>query len=126
MNFLECQRGCGTLVYEIEKGECTPECCGAEMVEPLIHHPDEEGNEKHVPLVHQEGNKLYVKVGSTLHPMEENHYIEWIFLLTDKGTQRKVLHPGMVPEVVFYLDPNEIVLSVIARCNKHGLWEADI
>lgn len=63
MNFLECQRGCGTLVYEIEKGECTPECCGAEMVEPLIHHPDEEGNEKHVPLVHQEGNKLYVKVG---------------------------------------------------------------
>lgn len=126
MNFLECQRGCGTLVYELEKGECTPECCGAEMVEPLIHHGDEEGNEKHVPLVHQDGNKLYVKVGSTLHPMEENHYIDWVFLLTDKGTQRKFLHPGMVPEVVFYLDSNEVVLSVVAHCNKHGLWEADI
>lgn len=122
--FLGCD--CGTIVGVIEEGSCTPECCGKEMEELPIHRGDEEGKEKHVPLVHEEEGKVYVQVGSVLHPMEDKHYIDWIYLLTDKGAQRKILHPGQKPEVVFLIGEDEVVLEVIAHCNKHGLWEADL
>lgn len=122
--FLGCD--CGTVVYLVDEGKETPKCCGETMKELIPHTREEEGNEKHVPLVHEESGKVYVKIGSTLHPMEEDHYIDWVFLLTDKGTQRKTLRPGMKPELVFYIAPDEVVLAVEAHCTKHGLWKADI
>ncbi|MFA6620274.1 MAG: desulfoferrodoxin family protein [Bacilli bacterium] len=122
--FLGCD--CGTIVGVIQEGSCTPECCGKEMEELPIHQGEEEGKEKHVPLVHEEDGKVYVQVGSVLHPMEATHYIDWIYLLTDKGAQRKILHPGQKPEVVFLIGEDEVVLEVIAHCSKHGLWEANL
>jgi superoxide reductase len=122
--FLECE--CGTIVGIIQEGSCTPECCGKEMQELVSHTSSEEGNEKHVPLVHEEEGKVYVQVGATLHPMDEKHYIDWIYLLTDKGAQRKILHPGQKPEVVFLIGEDEVVLDVEAHCTKHGLWQANL
>jgi|SRR5574344_1681996 superoxide reductase len=122
--FLQCE--CGTIVGIIQEGSCTPECCGQEMQELVSHTSADEGNEKHVPLVHEEDGKVYVQVGSTLHPMDENHYIDWIYLLTDKGAQRKTLHPGQKPEVVFLIGEDEVVLDVEAHCTKHGLWQANL
>lgn len=122
--FLKCD--CGTIVGVVEEGSCLPECCGKPMEELLAHHSAEEGNEKHVPLVHEEAGKVYVKIGSVLHPMEANHYIDWVYLLTDKGAQRKSLHPGQPPEVIFLIAEDEVVLDVEAHCTKHGLWAADL
>jgi len=122
--FLKCD--CGTIVAVISEGECLPECCGKTMEELLSHTAGEEGEEKHVPLVHEEEGKVYVKVSSTLHPMEPEHYIDWIYLLTDQGAQRKLLHPGQAPEVVFLIGEDEVVLDVEAHCTKHGLWKADL
>jgi superoxide reductase len=122
--FLTCD--CGTIVGVVQEGSCLPECCGKAMQELLSHTSQEEGNEKHVPLVHEEDGKVYVKVGSTLHPMEPSHYIDWVYLLTDKGAQRKILHPGQTPEVIFLISGDEVVLDVEAHCTKHGLWQADI
>jgi superoxide reductase len=96
------------------------------MAELVPHEVGEEGKEKHVPLVHEEEGKVFVQVGSILHPMDADHYIDWVYLLTDKGAQRKILHPGVKPEVVFYIAPDEVVLEVLAHCTKHGLWKADI
>lgn len=117
---------CGTIIGMVQEGGCLPECCGKEMTELIPHESKDEGMEKHVPLVHEEDGKVFVKVGSTLHPMVEGHYIQWVYLLTDKGAQRKILHPGMTPEVVFYIAPDEVVLEVLAYCNKHGLWKANL
>lgn len=122
--FLGCE--CGAIVGVIQEGNARPECCGKAMVELPLHHADEEKQEKHVPLVHEEAGKVYVRVGSVLHPMEEAHYIDWIYLLTDQGAQRKILHPGEKPEVVFLIGEDEVVLEVIAHCNQHGLWEANL
>lgn len=123
--FLECRK-CGTFVGVVKEGGCVPECCGEPMSEVKPFTSGSEGNEKHVPLVHEEDGKVYVQVGSTLHPMDPDHYIDWIYLLTDQGAQRKTLHPGMKPEVVFLIGEEEVVLAVEAHCTKHGLWEADI
>jgi desulfoferrodoxin ferrous iron-binding domain len=123
--FYECKK-CGTYVAVVKEGSCSPDCCGEPMqaVEPFTSAM--EGKEKHVPLVHEEEGKVYVQVGSALHPMDPDHYIDWVYLLTDQGAQRKILHPGQKPEVVFLIGGEEVVLAVEAHCTKHGLWAADL
>ena len=122
--FLKCD--CGTIVGVIQEGSDVPECCGKKMEELISHSSGEEGEEKHVPLVHEEDGKVYVKIGSTLHPMDPDHYIDWVYLLTDKGAQRRVLHPGQTPEVIFLIGEDEVVLDVESHCTKHGLWKANL
>jgi superoxide reductase len=116
----------GTVVGMIQEGAGTLSCEGIPLKEMVAHGSEAEGNEKHVPLVHEDNGKIYVQVGSVLHPMEKDHYIDWIYLLTDQGAQRKNLHPGQKPEVVFLIADDEVVLAVEAHCTKHGLWKANI
>ena len=77
--------------------------------------------EKHVPVVEKIDGGYKVTVGSTLHPMEEKHYIEWIELLAGGKAYRQFLNPGDAPEAVFCVKAD----SVTARehCNVHGLWK---
>ncbi len=122
--FYECKH-CGTMIALLKEGAMIPKCCDETMSEMPIHTKGEEKGEKHVPLVHEENDKVYVRIGEVPHPMEENHYIDWVYLLTDKGSQRKKLYPGNKPEVVFSIGEEEVVLTVIAHCNLHGLWETE-
>ena len=64
-------------------------------------------------------------VGSVDHPMADDHWIQWIYLQTEKGGQRKSLNPGEKPEAVFVLE-NDRPVAAYEYCNKHGLWKADI
>ena len=57
--------------------------------------------------------------------MAEEHSIEWVYLQTDKGGQRKNLTPGQEPKAVFAL-ADEKPVAVYAYCNLHGLWKAEI
>ena len=78
--------------------------------------------EKHIPVVEIDGNIAKVTVGSTLHPMEEAHYIEWIYLETSIGIKRVKLNPKEEPIASFALLEEETVISAYAYCNLHGLW----
>jgi superoxide reductase len=77
--------------------------------------------EKHVPVITVDGNTVTVEVGSVAHPMIEEHYIEWIYLETTNGGQRKALKPGEAPKATFALTDGAPV-SAYAYCNLHGLW----
>lgn len=79
--------------------------------------------EKHVPFVKKEGNKILVDVGEVLHPMLDNHYIEFILLKTNKEIHIKELNPGDEPKAVFELSENEVAIEVYEYCNLHGLWK---
>ncbi len=83
---------------------------------------DDEGKEKHVPVVEKTEKGVRVKVGSIAHPMEEKHYIEWIEVLTDSGILRKFLKPGEAPEAEFEI-LGEILLAR-EYCSVHGLWQS--
>lgn len=83
---------------------------------------EDTGREKHVPIVTSRGNIVNVMVGGVPHPMEEKHYIEWIELQTNFDIYRKYLKPGEEPSAMFVLGSNEILMSVYAYCNIHGLW----
>ncbi len=118
--FLLCRR-CGNLIEMINDSGVTPICCGTDMNE-LTPNSVEAATEKHIPVVEIDGNIARVTVGSTLHPMEEAHYIEWIYLETSIGIKRVKLNPKEEPIASFALLEEETVVSAYAYCNLHGLW----
>ena len=111
---------CGNIVEVLHEGAGTLVCCGQDM-ELFIEKLQDEGNEKHLPVVEINGNKVVVKVGSIEHPMEEAHYIEWIEVINGKESYKKFLSPGEVPMAEFEI---EDIGKLIVReyCNIHGLW----
>ena len=70
------------------------------------------------------GDTVTVKVGSVAHPMLPEHYIQWIYLLTEQGGERKILKPGDAPEAVFVMTPGDKFIAAYEYCNLHGLWKA--
>ena len=80
--------------------------------------------EKHVPVYEVADGKVTVTVGAVEHPMQEEHFIEWIALKTKAGNQRKALKPGDAPRAVFAICDGDEVEAVFAYCNLHGLWKA--
>ena len=99
-------------------------CCGDEMNQ-LLPGTVEASTEKHIPAVKVSKNAAEVNVGSVDHPMMDVHWIEWVQLVTDKGSYRKWLNPGDAPKVNFLLD-NEKPVEVYAYCNLHGLWKTEL
>lgn len=112
---------CGNMVEVLHGGDGELVCCGQPMAK-LTENTTDAAKEKHVPVIEKVAGGYKVSVGSVLHPMVEDHYIEWIELLADGKAYRKFLSPGDEPIATFAVE----VSSVIAReyCNKHGLWKA--
>ncbi len=115
---------CGNVVEVVKDSGVNPFCCGHKMKE-LVPNTVEASGEKHKPDVTVKENAVEVNVGSVNHPMEEVHWIEWVQLVTDKGSRRVYLQPGEAPHVTFALD-NEKPEAVYAYCNLHGLWMTEL
>ena len=115
---------CGNIVEMVKDVGVNPVCCGQKMDE-LVPGSVEASVEKHVPEVTVSEGAVKVNVGSVNHPMEEVHWIEWVQLITDKGSYRKELNPGDAPGVMFLLG-DEKPLAVYAYCNLHGLWKKEL
>ena len=117
---------CGNFVVFLEeKGRCTPKCCGEEM-EEIVPNSLDASQEKHVPDVTVDGDKVKVNVGTAPHPMAPEHFIMWVILETDKGFQKKDLKPGDDPVATFVLTDGEKPVTAYAFCNQHGLWKKDL
>ena len=95
----------------------------AENLTEITANTTDAAVEKHVPVYEMNDGKICVKVGSAEHPMQENHYIEWVAVQTDKGFYVKNLKPEEKPQACFTVD-GETVEAVYAYCNLHGLWKA--
>ena len=120
--FLKCNV-CGQIIEVVQNTGVPTVCCGEVMEE--IYPKTEEGptGEKHIPVFKIKDNKVTVQVGSMLHPSTTEHYIEWITLVTNKGSQTKMLKPGDSPVVTFYIAPDERVKEIYEYCNIHSLWK---
>jgi superoxide reductase len=111
---------CGNIVEVLHGAAGVLVCCGQPM-DLQVENTADSTKEKHVPLIEKIDGGYKVTVGSTLHPMEEKHFIEWIELIADGKAYRQFLKPGEAPSAVFTLAAE----SVTAReyCNIHGLWK---
>jgi superoxide reductase len=110
------------MVALLKSGGGTLTCCGQAMTK-LEPNTTDASQEKHVPAISRENGKIKVAIGSVLHPMQVEHHIEWIALVTDEKTEIVHLKPGMEPKAEF----NEVSSGTVYEyCNLHGLWKADI
>ena len=112
---------CGNMVEVLNPGAGELVCCGKPMI-LLQENTTDAAQEKHVPVVEKTADGYRVKVGSVEHPMLNEHFIQWIELLTPKSVLRRELKPGCKLEATFIT--NEECLCARAYCNLHGMWKA--
>ena len=115
---------CGNLVGMVNDAGVPLVCCGQKMKQ-LVPGTVEASREKHIPVASVKDGVVEVSVGSVQHPMTEEHSIEWVYLQTCRGGQRKCLRPGDAPVVRFAV-MDETPVAVYAYCNLHGLWKAEL
>ena len=112
---------CGNIVEMLHAGAGQLVCCGQPM-KLFKENTVDAAKEKHVPVIEKTAAGIKVKVGSVAHPMEENHYIEWIEVIADGKAYRKFLNPGEAPEATFEIKAEKVTAR--EYCNLHGLWQA--
>ena len=122
MKFYTCET-CGNIIEYVKESGVPVMCCGQKMKE-VIPGTSDGAQEKHVPVISQEGNKVTVSVGSVAHPMLPEHYIQWIVLETKKGSQKVLLAPTEEPKAEFLLVDGDEVIAAYEYCNIHGLWQS--
>ena len=112
---------CGNIIGLIENSGVPMVCCGADMTE-LVPNTVDASQEKHVPAVEKTANGIKVQVGSVPHPSTAEHFIDFVYVRTEHGGQRKSVTVGDAPEAEFCF-VNDKPLEVFAYCNLHGLWK---
>ena len=115
---------CGNLIGMIHDAGVPMMCCGQKMTK-LEPGTVDASHEKHLPFVKVEDGSIHVNVGEVTHPMTEEHYIQWIYVETENGGQRRAFKPGDAPEADFCVGDDKPV-AVYAYCNLHGLWKTVI
>ena len=115
---------CGNIVEVLHAGAGELVCCGQAM-SLMTENTVDAAKEKHVPVITKTADGYKVVVGSTLHPMEEKHWIEWIELMVDDEVYTRLLKPGGKPEASFCIcGKKPKTLRAREYCNLHGLWTA--
>ena len=117
IHFYRCE-SCGIIAYAFGE-QALP------GLKELVPNTVDASGEKHIPVVKVEGDKLVARIGSVDHPMLPEHFIQWVFVETDKGIHRLDLQPGEAPEAVFSI-PGEKPVAVYEYCNLHGLWKTSL
>lgn len=112
---------CGNIVEVLHGGDGELVCCGQPM-NLMVENIVDAAKEKHVPVVEKTAAGIKVVVGSTLHPMEQKHYIEWIEVIADGKSFKQFLKPGDQPVAEFCVQAGNVVVR--EYCNIHGLWKA--
>lgn len=113
---------CGALVEVLNDCKCDDcgiKCCG-ESMRTFMPNAEDASFEKHLPVVEVSGNEVLVTVP---HVMEEDHFIEWIEMISANKRERVILEIGKPANATFpYIKGSKIY----SYCNKHGLWMSDV
>ncbi len=121
---------CGNIIEILHTGAGKLICCG-EPMNLLKENTDDKSEiqEKHLPVMEKlpenicrGGDGYKIKVGKVAHPMEKEHFIEWVEVQTNDGKiGKKYLKPGDPIEVDFYTKKQ--IHQIRVYCNIHGLWK---
>lgn len=96
--FYRCE-SCGNIFAKVDASHGI-DCCGKPMA-PIVANTTDASREKHVPVPVKNNGKLVVTVGSVLHPMIQEHYIQWIALASENKLEIIYLKPGDEPKATF-------------------------
>lgn len=121
MKVLKCKK-CGNVIEVLDNKSNNITCCGEKCIELKVNTEDA-SKEKHVPFIEINEDEVMVRIGETVHPMDDNHYIMWIAAEYSDSVVRINLKPGEEP--IAYFDYEE-GMKIYAYCNLHGLWKKEI
>ncbi len=113
---------CGNLVQVLLEGAGELVCCGQPMTLLEPKNVENEGLEKHVPVFEKNADgKIKILIGSTPHPMLDEHYIEFIETIPEDKSHMylEYLKPGDEPCIT----AENNFKTAVEYCNIHGLWE---
>jgi superoxide reductase len=115
---------CGNIVEVLYGRSGTLTCCGSAMIQ-LDENTVDAAKEKHVPVIKRLDGGVKVCVGQVNHPMQEEHFIEWIEIIAEgEKVSKQFLKPNQTPEASFSISDTSSPITVRAYCNLHGLWKA--
>lgn len=146
--FFKCKKCGATIIFLKEnKSPDSCQCCGTAMIR-LNPETEGPGSETHLPdysiIGGYDNNVIKVSIGKKLHPMEEEHFIEWIYLRTFTGGQIKYVNNKKQAEVIFALANEDAYVycdedlcqgctfrckrgfEIYSYCNQHGLWKVEL
>lgn len=132
---------CGHIEFKNALQKCP--VCGAAKSNfkedsQAIMPAEKEGKEKHVPviigtdscgLIPNECKDVHIKVGSVPHPMQDDHWIQWIDIYVNKRYQARYMMSAqsLRAAVGVHLKKDQSgTLQAVEHCNKHGNWMAEI
>lgn len=118
----KCEK-CGNMVEVVRAAAGTLVCCNQDMTYMKEGSVDA-AQEKHVPVVEKIDGGFRVSVGYVAHPMQDDHYIEWIELIVDDRVCHKYLKPGDEPVAEFWVEGKNVTAREF--CNLHGVWKKDM
>ena len=101
---------CGNVIRSI--GDAVVSCCGITLPPQEAEAPDED----HAIRTEIIEDEYYVSVD---HPMTKDHYISFLYAVSDMGSQFVKLYPEGNAEARFKVGR---VRAVYAFCNRHGLF----
>lgn len=108
---------CGAVVRVMKDGPMM--CCGKPM-ERVECNSKDYASEKHLPTYEVKGNEIVVTVP---HVMDEEHYIEWVCMVSNKEEIMKKFVPGNPATVTLPYVEGAVIYSY---CNQHGLWKTEV
>ncbi len=114
---------CGNVVELVYPGQPALVCCN-EPMKLLEGKTADMATEKHVPVIEEKDGGVLVKVGSTTHPMTDEHHIAFIEVLTKDMVYRAELSHTQAPEAFFNVKKEDII-EAREYCNLHGLWKTN-
>ncbi len=112
---------CGNIIEILHEGAGELVCCNQSM-NLIKENTQDAATEKHIPIIEKTGNWIKITVGEIEHPMTEDHFIEWIEVISKNTNQRKNLNPNDKPIAEFCIQ--EEIITVKAYCNLHWLWKS--
>ena len=112
---------CGSILHVCVEGD--GDSCDSNLLAVPVQTEGDKAP-KHKPVVEIDGNKVTVKVGEVAHPMDDDHYIQ--FLAVEAGNEQyaKCFKPGDVAEATFTVNSTDDI-KALAFCNQHGLWSSE-
>ena len=121
-NFVKCDK-CGSILGMFVKGE--GEVCSPDILKIPVQTEGEK-SPKHKPVVEIDGDNLTVKVGEAAHPMDDDHYIQYVAVEAGSELYAKCFKPGEAAEATFTVGADKAADAVAyAFCNLHGLWSSE-
>ena len=121
-NFIKCEN-CGSILSMFVKGE--GEVCSPDLLKIPVQTEGEK-SPKHKPVFEMDGDNINVKVGETAHPMDDDHFIQFVVVEAGSELYAKCFKPGEVAEATFTIGADKVAdVVVYAFCNLHGLWSSE-